>query len=59
MPEAGLARELDLDYAMIAVVSNRAAGRSDSELSMDEIMKSLQQGMDKTRALLELVIPRL
>lgn len=59
MPEAGLARELDLDYATIAVVSNLAAGRSESELSMDEIMKYLQQGMDKTRTLLELVIPRL
>jgi len=59
MPEAGLARELDLDYAMIAVVSNRAAGRSESELSMDDIMTNLQQGMNKTRALLEVVIPRL
>ncbi len=52
MPEAVLARELDLDYAMIAVVSNPAAGRSDSEISVDEIMNKLQQGMDKTRALL-------
>jgi len=59
MPEAGLARELDLDYAMIAVVSNRAAGRSESEIIAEEIMTKLQQGMDKTRALLELVIPRL
>ncbi len=59
MPEAGLARELDLDYAMIAVVSNPAAGRSGSEISVEEIMIKLQLGMDKTRALLELVIPRL
>ncbi len=59
MPEAGLARELDLDYAMIAVVSNPAAGRSESEISIEEIMSELRQGMDRTRALLELVIPRL
>ncbi len=59
MPEAGLARELDLDYAMIAVVSNPAAGLSEGEISVDVIMDKLQQGMEKTRALLELVIPRL
>lgn len=59
MPEAGLAREMELDYAVIAVVSNPAAGRSESEISVEEIMTKLQQGMDKTRALLELVIPRL
>ena len=30
MPEAALARELDLAYAAIAVVANYAAGRGDS-----------------------------
>jgi 5'-methylthioinosine phosphorylase len=59
MPEAVLARELDLDYVMIAVVSNAAAGRSGEEISVDEIMSMLQLGMDKGRALLELVIPQL
>lgn len=59
MPEAILARELEIDYAMIAVVSNTAAGRSGLEISVEEIKKNLQLGMDNTRALLELVIPRL
>jgi 5'-methylthioinosine phosphorylase len=59
MPEAILARELELDYAMIAVVSNAAAGRSGEEISVDEIMSKLQLGMDKSRALLELAIPQL
>lgn len=59
MPEAILAREMDLDFAMIAVVSNAAAGRSGAEISVDEIMSNLQLGMNKTRALLELVIPQL
>ena len=48
MPEALLARELDLDYAMIAVVSNAAAGSSGEEISVDDIMSKLQKGMDKT-----------
>ncbi len=59
MPEAILARELELDYAVIAVVSNAAAGRSGTEISVDEIMKNLKMGMDQTRILLELVIPQL
>ena len=59
MLEAVLARELGLDYAMIAVVSNAAAGRSGVEISVEEIMSKLQMGMDKTRALIELVIPQL
>ena len=57
MPEAVLARELDLDYAMIAVVSNPAAGRSDSDISVDDIMQNLHTGMTRVRDLLEEVIP--
>ena len=39
MPEAALARELELPYAAIAVVVNHAAGRGDSsqEISMERI----------------------
>jgi purine nucleoside phosphorylase len=48
-----------LDYAMIAVVSNPAAGRSDTDISIDEIMGKLQLGMVQTRLLLEAVIPAL
>ncbi|TDR78465.1 S-methyl-5'-thioinosine phosphorylase [Paludibacterium purpuratum] len=35
MPEAALARELDLPYAMLTVVANYAAGRGDSEHKVD------------------------
>ena len=59
MPEAILAREMGLEYAMIAVVSNAAAGRSGVEISVEKIMSKLQLGMDQTRLLLELVIPQL
>jgi 5'-methylthioadenosine phosphorylase len=59
MPEAALARELAIPYAVIAVVVNHAAGRGDSSLqvSMDDIAKVLESAMDKVRALLEHVTP--
>jgi 5'-methylthioadenosine phosphorylase len=59
MPEAALARELELPYAAIAVVVNHAAGRGDSaiEISMDGIAQVLETAMDRVRALLEHVMP--
>ena len=59
MPEAALARELDLPYAAIAVVVNHAAGRGDSTLqvSMEGIARVLETAMDRVRALLEHVTP--
>jgi len=45
MPEATLARELELNYACCAVVANWAAGRGDGPITMDEIDKHLGQGM--------------
>jgi 5'-deoxy-5'-methylthioadenosine phosphorylase len=59
MPEAALARELELPYAAIAVVVNHAAGRGDSALavSLEAIAKILETAMDRVRALLEHVAP--
>jgi 5'-methylthioadenosine phosphorylase len=59
MPEAGLARELELPYAAIAVVVNHAAGRGDSsrQVSMEGIAKVLEKAMKKVRALLDHVTP--
>ena len=59
MPEAALARELELPYASIAVVVNHAAGRGDSahEVSMEAIAAILETAMDRVRALLEHVAP--
>ena len=59
MPEAGLARELELPYAAIAVVVNHAAGRGDSAMaiSMDGIVVVLESAMDRVRTLLEHVAP--
>lgn len=52
MPEAALARELDICYASCAVVANEAAGRNPTELTMAEIEHNLVAGMQNVRALL-------
>ena len=59
MPDAVLARELDLPYAAVCVVVNHAAGRGDSaaEVSMEGIARVLEGAMDKVRALLDHVVP--
>jgi 5'-methylthioinosine phosphorylase len=56
MPEAALARELELCYASCAVVANWAAGKSDEEISMDEIRDNLIVGMTNARALLRALV---
>jgi 5'-methylthioinosine phosphorylase len=57
MPEAGLARELELCYATIAVVANAAAGKESTPISLKEIEAHLERGMAKVRTLLEHAIP--
>lgn len=59
MPEAALARELDLCYATVAVVANRAAGKVQGAISLKEIEQNLERGMTKVRVLLEQAIPLL
>lgn len=55
MPEASLARELDLRYAAIAVVVNPAAGRGASARSvpMQEIEEVLKETMGRVRRIIE------
>lgn len=57
MPEAGLARELELCYASVAVIVNPAAGKAAGEISLSEIDKYLKTGMARVRQLLEVAIP--
>lgn len=59
MPEASLARELELEYAACAVVANWAAGKSEGIITMEEIEHHLVSGMDKVRRLLESVLPEM
>ncbi len=56
MPEAALAKELDLCYAAISVVANMAAGIIDEEITMEMIERYLKGGMEDVRKLLETVI---
>jgi 5'-methylthioinosine phosphorylase len=58
MPEAGLARELGLDYACCAVVVNWAAGLGSGDIHA-EIAGCIEQGMAGVRRLLEKLIPQL
>jgi 5'-methylthioadenosine phosphorylase len=57
MPEAALARELDLGYAAIAVVANHAAGRGDSRtaISLEAIAAVLNEAMERVRRVIEQV----
>ena len=52
MPEAALARELGMAYAACAVVSNAAAGRGASEITMEEVYANLERGMRDVRRIL-------
>jgi 5'-methylthioinosine phosphorylase len=56
MPEAALAREINLCYATCAVVANWAAGKSEGEITMDAIQRQLVGGMEKVKILLRQVI---
>ena len=55
MPEAALARELDMAYANISVVANWGAGIVAGEITMAEIEKNLEVGMSKAIKLLKAV----
>ncbi len=57
MPEAALARELGMGYATIAVVANCAAGRGDSQssINMEGVNATARSAMVRVRAILECV----
>ena len=59
MPEAALARELELKYACCAVVVNWAAGKTDGIITMDEIHQHLDTGLAKVKRLLQHLVPLL
>jgi purine nucleoside phosphorylase len=57
MPEAALARELGLDYAICAVAVNWAAGRSpDGTPILRQIEQRMDAGLRKVRAVLERLV---
>jgi len=56
LPEAALARELGLDYAGIAVVSNWGAGVNGELISEEDIAETLKEPMARVRELLHALI---
>jgi 5'-methylthioinosine phosphorylase len=60
MPEAALARELGIDYAICAVAVNYAAGRSpDGAAIAGQLERFTGAGLEKVRGVLERLVPRL
>jgi 5'-methylthioadenosine phosphorylase/5'-methylthioinosine phosphorylase len=60
LPEAALARELHLDYAMCAVAVNYAAGRSPGGATiLSQIELNLALGMQRANEVLQRLIPNL
>lgn len=55
MPEAALAKELDLSYAALVLSVNHAAGRGSSSkgVSLEDIQAVLESGMTQVRRILE------
>lgn len=54
MPEAGLAREMSLEYACLAIVANWAAGcGTDEEITMDEVLANVAAASAGIPALVE------
>lgn len=52
MPEAGLARELNIAYATCAVMANWAAGLTDGVITMADIERTVADGMEQLKQLL-------
>lgn len=53
MPEASLARELDLCYAALAIVANPAAGRGAKKISLSDIERQMAKGTQSAIRILE------
>jgi len=49
MPEAALARELNIPYASLCLTVNPAAGKSDQLITMDAIRQVLAEGMNEIK----------
>ncbi|MDY7024914.1 MAG: S-methyl-5'-thioinosine phosphorylase [Pseudomonadota bacterium] len=56
MPEAALARELDIDYASLCLVVNPAAGEVEEIITMEQIQAVIDQGMGDIKTLLRAFI---
>ncbi|MFV2033371.1 MAG: S-methyl-5'-thioinosine phosphorylase [Gammaproteobacteria bacterium] len=59
MPEAALARELEIEYAAIALVVNWCAGIEGSVLDMDQIKQCMAEGMHSVKKLILATLERI
>jgi len=57
MPEAALARELDLAYASLAVVVNPAAGTDGRRVDIDAMPDAIERGMNSAREVIARALP--
>ena len=53
MPEASLARELEICYSCIAVVANYAAGIKKKKLTVTEVMDTMQDSTERIKRLMK------
>ena len=56
MPEASLARELEIDYASLALSVNWAAGLSDEPITLEDIHSVLESGMGFVSAVITEIV---
>ncbi|GGD04322.1 S-methyl-5'-thioinosine phosphorylase [Halopseudomonas salina] len=56
MPEAALARELQLPYASLSLVVNPAAGKGKGVITMADIEKVMESGMEQARAVINAMV---
>ena len=60
MPEAKLAREAEMDYASVAMVTDYDCWHEEHDaVTVDQVVKVLHGNADKARALVQDVLPRL
>ena len=59
MPEASLARELEIEYASLALSVNWAAGLSEVPITLDDIHEVLEGGMEFVSAVITEIVQRI
>jgi 5'-methylthioinosine phosphorylase len=58
MPEAVLARELGIDYALLALSANWAAGQFEGEILMGDISKVVEQSAEFLIGMLQILVEK-
>jgi len=57
MPEAVLARELEICYASVSIITNYAAGITGNKLTVKEVLETMRENKDKIKRLIINLIP--